>query len=139
MCSKRNFEIVQPAPSSWGEEGYWGVWLHESNRWIYPHLHAAARRMTETARANADGPSAQTERVLKQLARELLLAQSSDWAFLIKKGTAKHYAAERTTEHVARFNKLYKQLKANAVNAEFLCDCESRDSLFPDLQWRHYL
>ena len=61
--------------------------------------------MTDAARAHAATPTAAADRVLQQLARELLLAQSSDWAFLIKTGTAKHYAAKRTTDHLERFNK----------------------------------
>ncbi len=132
-------EIIAPAASSWGENGYWSVWLDESNAWIYPHLHSAARRMTQIARVNGGDPSPLAERTLQQLARELLLAQSSDWAFLIKTGTAKHYAAKRATDHIARFNKLYEQLKAKAIDAEFLGDCETRDNLFPDLQWHYYL
>ena len=31
-------QIATPSPSSWGEEGYWRVWLNEKNEWIYPHL-----------------------------------------------------------------------------------------------------
>ncbi len=139
LAERSRQEIVAPAASSWGEGGYLGVWLHESNVWIYPHLHAAARRMTEVARAHANETSETTERVLKQLARELLLMQSSDWAFLIKTGTAKHYAAQRINDHVLRFKQLYERLKAGEINAEFLSDCESRDNLFPNLEWRYFL
>ena len=130
---------MQPAASSWGEDGYWSVWLQPSNSWIYPHLHTAARRMTEAARTHSSSPTALVERVLKQLARELLLAQSSDWAFLIKTGTAKNYAARRTTEHIERFNKLHQQLASNSVDEAFLADCEWRDNLFPHVNWRHYI
>jgi len=132
-------EIVAPAASSWGEKGYWSVWLDESNAWIYPHLHATARRMANIARTFADSSTALEERVLKQLARELLLAQSSDWAFLIKTGTAKHYATTRTADHVTRFNQLHDQLKGGSVDEAFLSDCETRDNLFPNLAWRYYL
>ena len=44
-------QVVRPNPSSWGEHGFNSVWLEENNAWIYPHLHAATRRMTEMARA----------------------------------------------------------------------------------------
>ena len=139
LAASSRQEIVAPAASSWGEGGYLSVWLHESNAWIYPHLHAAARRLSEVARENATAPAQETERALQQLARELLLAQSSDWGFLIKTGTAKHYATERTRGHIANFNKLYEQLKAGEIDTAFLSDCESRDNLFPNLQWRYYL
>ncbi len=132
-------EVVAPAASSWGEGGYLGVWLDPSNAWIYPHLLATARRMSEISRAHATVCDALCERTLRQLARELLLAQSSDWAFLIKTKTAADYASNRTVDHLARFNDLYEQLKAGAVDEAFLSEIESRDNLFPNLEWRHYL
>lgn len=138
LAANSTQEVVEPAASSWGDKGYWGVWLDPSNAWIYPHLHSAAARMTESSRAHA-APASETDRTLRQLARELLLAQSSDWAFLIRAGTAKHYATRRTTDHIARFNALYDQLKSGCIDERFLSDCESRDNLFPTVNWRHYL
>lgn len=86
---------------------------------------------------DAPGPKL-IDRVLKQLVRELLLAQSSDWAFLIKTGSAKEYATKRTQDHLLRFNRLHRDLIANAVNESFLCDCERRENLFPNVNWRYY-
>ena len=43
-------QMVAPSASSWGQNGYWEVWLHPSNSWIYPHLQTAAQRMVEAAR-----------------------------------------------------------------------------------------
>src|SRR6266496_328381 len=132
-------QIVEPAASTWGENGHLAVWLDPSNAWIYPHLHIAAQRMSEGARRHAENCSPQADRVLKQLARELLLAQSSDWAFLIKTGTAREYATNRTIDHLARFNRLFDQLVTNGIDEEFLRDCEWRDNLFPNLNWRYYI
>src|SRR6476646_7232444 len=84
-------QMLSPSPSNWGNKGLWEVWLDESNSWIYPHLHTAARRMTECARAAKEKPTEGKDRVLRQMGRELLLAQSSDWAFLMKTGTAREY------------------------------------------------
>jgi 1,4-alpha-glucan branching enzyme len=78
------------------------------------------------------------ERALSQAARELLLAQSSDWAFLMKTGTARTYATKRTEEHLHRFTRLYEQLCANAVDEPFLANCEFRDNLFEQINWRYY-
>jgi len=126
------------AASSWGNKGYWEVWLDQCNSWIYPHLHAAARRMTECARLFAVNPAPVVERVLRQMARELLLAQSSDWAFLMKTGTAREYATQRTKEHLLRFTRLYEKLVADESDTEFVEFCEARDNIFPDVQWRYY-
>ncbi|HWM23817.1 MAG TPA: 1,4-alpha-glucan branching protein domain-containing protein [Chthoniobacterales bacterium] len=132
-------QTIAPAASSWGENGYLGVWLDESNSWIYPHLHSAARRLTELARAHASDETALADRVLKQLARELLLAQSSDWAFLMKTGTATHYATRRVTDHLLRFNRLHDEFASGRLDEGFLSNCEWRDNLFPDVNWRYYV
>lgn len=146
-------QIVVPSASSWGHKGYWEVWLDDSNSWIYPHLHMAARRMTEVARlfkdrlhpadkvtaAAALSPAdAQLDRAIRQMARELLLAQSSDWAFLMKTGTARNYAAKRSKDHILRFTRLYDQVRAEKIDEPFLINCEWRDNLFPNLDWRYY-
>ncbi|MEY5026512.1 MAG: hypothetical protein RLZZ244_2040, partial [Verrucomicrobiota bacterium] len=132
-------QVLTPAASSWGHKGYWEVWLEESNAWIYPHLHAAARRMTELARRfQHSSPDPMLERALRQSARELLLAQSSDWAFLMKTGTAREYATKRTQDHIHRFNHLHEQITAQRLDEGFLANCETRDNIFPDLQWRYY-
>ena len=138
LSSHPTQQTVQPAPSSWGEKGHLGVWLDEKSAWIYPHLHGAARRMHELARKERK-PAPLTERVLKQMVRELLLAQSSDWAFLIKNATATEYASKRSLAHLARFNRFYDQLVANAIDERFLHDCEERDNLFPKVNWRYYI
>jgi 1,4-alpha-glucan branching enzyme len=150
-------QIVEPAASTWGENGYFEVWLNPSNAWIYPQLHIAAQRMSEVARRHASAvvgqplrlpsgnpaggaPALQsTDRILKQLARELLLAQSSDWAFLINTGTAREYATTRIVGHLSRFNRLYDELVTNTLDEEFLRECESRDNLFPNVNWHYYV
>lgn len=132
-------EVIAPAASSWGENGYLSVWLDESNAWIYPHLRAAARRMSEMARHHAQTTDGMTIRVLRQLGRELLLMQASDWAFLIRNGTARDYATRRVEMHVGRFERLYQQLRDGTIDPMFLSECEERDNLFPDLEWRHFL
>ncbi|WP_337117377.1 1,4-alpha-glucan branching protein domain-containing protein, partial [Staphylococcus aureus] len=80
-------QTQQPAQSSWGAEGYFKVWLNEGTAWMYPYQHAAEARMAALADAHAATADALTRRALNQAARELLLAQSSDWAFQIYQGT----------------------------------------------------
>jgi 1,4-alpha-glucan branching enzyme len=132
-------QTIQPATSTWGDKGHLEVWLDKSNTWIYPPLHVAARKMSEVARAHQCDDAALSDRFLKQLARELLLAQASDWAFLMKTGTARDYAAKRTIDHLTRFDRLHRQFVANDVDENFLRDCEWRDNLFPNVNWRYYI
>ena len=149
-------QMVAPSASSWGQNGYWEVWLHASNAWIYPHLQTAARRMVEAARAEVKGvgfldraaragrvPDADEtlrDRLLRQMARELLLAQSSDWAFLMKTGTATHYAAKRTRDHVLRFTRLYEQWKQRRRWTWISSPTASGATrFFPSLDWKYYV
>ena len=96
--------------------------------------------MTDLARIYwaKDEVSELTNRALRQMARELLLAQSSDWAFLMKTGTAKNYASKRTKDHLLRFTRLYDQVRAEKIDESVLANCEWRDNIFPQLDWRYY-
>ena len=94
--------------------------------------------MTKLARDYRTTASDLTDRVLQQLARELLLAQSSDWAFLIRTGTAKHYATKRVTDHLLRFNRLLDDFDSGDLDEGFLANCEWRDNIFPEVDWRRY-
>src|SRR5215469_11559817 len=130
-------QIAAPGASSWGEEGYWRAWLNESNEWIYPHLQIAQERMAGLAKKfpRATGPRA---RALQQAARELLLAQASDWPFILRTGTSPDYARRRVKDHLLRFIALHEQLTSTAVDEKWLKELESRDNLFPDVHWSYW-
>lgn len=130
--------VVAPAASSWGNHGYWEVWLNSTNAWIYPHLHEAARRMTAAAREGVAAGRPDADRRLRQMARELLLAQSSDWAFLMKTGTAREYAEQRTRDHLLRFSRLAELPADGCAENPLLAACEERDNLFPRIHWQYY-
>ena len=130
-------QVATPSASSWGAKGYNAYWLEESNAWVYRHTHAAAERMVELAQRFPDAEGL-VRRALDQAARELLLAQSSDWAFIMKTGTMVMYAERRVNEHVLRFNRLYEDLKEGRVDEGWLRDVESRDNIFPDIDYRLY-
>ncbi|MCM8781149.1 MAG: DUF1957 domain-containing protein, partial [Candidatus Omnitrophica bacterium] len=92
-------QVVTPSLSSWGWKGYNEMWLQGSNDWIYRYLHKASERMTELVNTYADAPvNGLLNRALNQALRELLLAQSSDWAFIMGAGTHTAYAIRRTKE-----------------------------------------
>jgi 1,4-alpha-glucan branching enzyme len=139
-------QVATPAPSSWGEEGYWRVWLNEENQWIYPHLQVAQERMSELARRfchprardavptpASPSPDDVQLRALKQAARELLLAQASDWPFILRTGTSPGYARQRVTDHLLSFTRLYEQLTLSQVAEPWLAELEARDNLFPEI------
>jgi 1,4-alpha-glucan branching enzyme len=130
-------QVSQPTLSSWGYKGYCEVWLEGSNDWIYRHIHEDADRMVELTQQNPD-PHPLKRRALNQAARELLLAQSSDWAFIMKTGTMVEYAKQRTLVHVLNFNHLYEQIRHDHIDEAWLNEIERRHNLFPDIDYRVY-
>jgi 1,4-alpha-glucan branching enzyme len=131
-------QISTPAASSWGEEGYWWVWLNEKNEWIYPHLDIAQQRMAEVAK-RFSAPDALQARALKQAGRELLLAQASDWPFILRTGSSPDYATKRVKDHLLRFIELCEQLTAGRIDGNFVARLEALDNVFPDLDYRYWL
>jgi 1,4-alpha-glucan branching enzyme len=132
-------QCAQPSASSWGDKGYSDFWLNPGNDWIYRHLHEAAARMKDLADTHRDAvPGSLEYRALQQAARSLLLAQSSDWAFIMKTGTAVDYAYGRTRDHIGRFHYLADAVSANAIDEQKLRALEAMDNIFPDIDFRVY-
>lgn len=128
-------QVATPATGSWGDKGYFEVWVNGGNDYIYPHLDHAA---SEMVRLCDEFPDAQglRRRALNQCAREVLLAQSSDWPFIMTTGTMVEYAHRRVREHILRFLRLADQVRRDAVDEAWLGVLEDRDGLFPDLDYR---
>ena len=124
-----------PGASSWGHEGYNEFWLNGGNDWVYPHLHAATRRMRRMVRG-ADPATEREERALNQAARSLLLAQASDWTFIMKTGTSVECARQHIRQHLARFNWLEKAFKAEHIDEKKLQAIEIMDNIFPSMDYR---
>jgi 1,4-alpha-glucan branching enzyme len=128
-------QVVVPSLSSWGWKGFSEMWLQGANDWLYRHLHLASEKMTELARQFPD-TNGLRRRALNQALRELLLAQSSDWGFIMGTGTHTDYAVRRSKEHILRFSRLYEDIKANCIDAGWLADIEYKDNIFPNIDYR---
>ncbi len=131
-------QTVTPGFSSWGSGGYSSVWLEGDNSWMYRHIHMAIKRMEEMALRFPDQSSLR-QRCLNQSARELLLAMSSDWPFIIHNKTSVEYAERRIKDHLENFNAVYENMARNAVNTEWLIKAEERDCVFPDIDYNIFI
>lgn len=132
-----SLQICDLGMSSWGAGGFGEVWLNGTNDWVYPALHACETHMTALAGAFSD-PTALEEQALNQAARELMLAQSSDFAFIMDHQTVTEYAVKRTKVHINRFMTLYNALQTGTIDAKQLDDLTIIDPLFPLIDYRHY-
>lgn len=122
---------------SWGEGGYHYIWINSENFWTWKKLYPAERKMREMAQQYAEGPA---KEIVRQAARELLLAEASDWQFLISTWAARDYAEVRFNDHIERFGRL--ALMADRVHAggnlddgdqTFLQECQVKDAAFADI------
>ncbi len=126
----QSLQLCQPSPSSWGQGGYHNYWLNETNAWIVPEWHRATAAMV--ARVNRGVASAQARDLLNQAARELLLAQSSDWSFILRAGTTTELARERIHRHLNRFWRLLAAVDGRATPPpDWLAAVQREDGLFP--------
>lgn len=132
-----NIQPSEPSFSSWGYKGYAEFWLEGSNDWIYRHLHNASEKMSELAR-RFEYPNELERRALNQAARELLLAESSDWAFIMTTGTMVPYAVSRTRDHLISFLRIYDQLMNGDLDYAWLLERENKYNIFPDVNYRVY-
>ncbi|TAN45040.1 MAG: DUF1957 domain-containing protein [Nitrospirae bacterium] len=132
----QDLDVLEPAPSSWGAGGYNEFWISGKNRHYHRELHAMAGKMKILAELNArTGPKngkkgALCKRTINQALREMLLAQSSDWLFLIENQRGEGYAEARLKKHIQTFDKLFSMAGSGEIDTETLEETEKRDSLF---------
>ncbi len=123
-------QTAQPAASSWGHKGFNEVWLNSRNDWIYPDLDRAAAKLEKLGKTDIP-PGGLKARAFHQAARELLLAQASDWAFMIHSGATAEYATRRTKTHLGRLRQLAAQIEHGSIDEAPLSDLEAQDNIFP--------
>ena len=136
-----SMQVCTPCRSSWGANGYSEVWLNYTNDYAHKYLHDIGNKMVELANKFPNEKDKTKKKALNQCAREVLLAQSSDWLFIITNGTMVDYAKKRIKDHVGRFNRLYDGLMNDKTDEEyikFLKDISKKDCIFPEIDYMIY-
>ncbi len=136
-------EVISIPEGSWGEGGFHWIWLNEWTEWVWKKIYEAEDRMVDLSKTFRKTQNPDLIRVLRQLGRELLLLESSDWPFLISTWSARDYAELRVSGHLEDFRRLADTAEKMGLNGklrpeeeEFLSLCEERDGIFPDLDFR---
>ncbi len=123
-------QVCRPSPSSWGQGGYHDYWLNDTNAWVVPQWQRAAQAMVR--RVSQGVGSSQQRELLHQAGRELLLAQSSDWSFILRAGTTTELAKERIERHLDRFWRLIDAIDhGTSLPPAWLEGVCREDGLFP--------
>ena len=130
-----SFETSVPEFSSWGENGYAETWLDSSNDWIYRYLNRSIERMVELADRFSENNSLK-ERALNQAAREILLAQGSDWPACLYRQKCTDYARFQIENSLHNFTAIYEALGSGHISAEWLTSLEHQHNVFPSINYR---
>ncbi|HEV8594266.1 MAG TPA: 1,4-alpha-glucan branching protein domain-containing protein [Thermoplasmata archaeon] len=135
--------VIKLPEGSWGLGGQHYVWLNADTKWVWEHVYRAEDEFLAIAKAAQRKRRDEVKRVVSQLARELLLLESSDWPFLITTASARDYAEARVRLHAEAFDRLLAM--ANRAmdgplapeDRAWLVEVEARDGPFPevDLKW----
>jgi 1,4-alpha-glucan branching enzyme len=126
-----------PAPSSWGKKGFNEHWINQKTDWFWRPLHEAAQRMRQAVQQHPGCISGSLpDRALRQAGRELMLAQASDWPFIVTNGTTEEYARRRFNDHLNRCHYLLEGLEQKELDPNKLEALEYMDAIFPELDYR---
>jgi 1,4-alpha-glucan branching enzyme len=128
-------ETLMIPESSWGSGGGHFTWDNGDTHWMWLAIHEAEARMERLAAREA-APESDEEQALAQVARELLLAQSSDWSFLVTTGQAREYAIQRFSIHMERFDRLADSIEAGQPDQSLSDSYRALDNLFADIDYR---
>ena len=124
-------ERIDLEEGSWGKNNDHSTWSNERNTWMWNDLARMAREIHELRASPPTDPL--RVRAARQAARELLLAQSSDWPFLVTTGQAADYAVERFRSHSLRFRRALELARSGTSTDEIeLRSLERADNPFPD-------
>ncbi len=131
-------DVHKPIFSSWGEGGFGEVWMNDEVAFQYPMFFRMRKmmddlklRISKVAGNARSSKNATAKRFLAQMARELVLFQASDWAFMIHNNSAADYARARLNGHYENVCALYKEaVKANP-DTKLLKKLEQKNNLFP--------
>jgi 1,4-alpha-glucan branching enzyme len=127
---------IRMPSGSWGANGDFTMWLSEQTAWTWERLWPLEEQFWDAAPAALG--SEQTRFILAQAARELLLAQSSDWQFIISTGAATDYGEKRFREHCSETEELVDALVDGSPEAlergsRRAAELAERDVIFPDV------
>lgn len=130
-------QVLHLPEGSWGAGGTHFTWNNHEVQWMWGPIHDAEKRLMALANQHkADWDNVDTRGILNQAARELLLAESSDWPFLVTTGQAKNYAVQRFTQHLERFNHLCDSIEAGQPDYQMAAKYWELDHLFENIDYR---
>lgn len=130
-----SLEKIQPYYSSSAGTGYGENLLSSKNCWMMRYTRKACERMIDLSDRFPTDTGLKT-RLLNLGAKELMLAQCCNLAKMIDTDEYPEFAENRFKESIDAFTAVFDSLGSNTVSTEWLTTLETRDSIFPWMNYR---
>ena len=134
----RRIQSINPFYASNLPSGYADELINSSNDWMFPRIQKATERMIDLAGRFPDDQGLK-ERMLNMAAKELLLAQSTDWPLMADAQVSAEYAAVQCEEHLATFTDVYDSLGSGSIGTDRLIKREKEYPIFSDMNYRFFI
>jgi 1,4-alpha-glucan branching enzyme len=138
-------KAVSLPEGSWGAGGDHRVWMNDELRFYWEVEYRAEDRFVDLWHRADWERDPQVREILSEAARQLLLLQASDWAFVISTGGAIDYGLRRIFDHASLFDDLCNGVEdrirepdgvEDPVVTAALARSRLLDPVFPDLDLR---
>ncbi len=113
LAASRPRLALRLPPGSWGAKGDFSFWLNLGTAWMWERIWRLEESFWDVAPAALSTPAARP--VLAQATREMLLAQSSDWPFIVSTGAVADYAERRFREHCENAEQLVATMRSGTL------------------------
>lgn len=136
-CLKDRFSLqkFEPFPSSNTGDGFGENLLDGTNNWMIRYTRKMSERMIDISDRFLHDTGLKI-RLLNLGAKELMLAQSGEWAKMLHDDFIPEYAEARFEESIKSFMIVYDSLGSNTVSTEWLTKLERKHTLFPWMNYR---
>lgn len=119
--------------SSWGAGGGADVWMDPSNAWMVPEIYSAFWRLKRFW-VTIHESKPMVLQFFSQALWELSLAMASDWAFLVRSGSYREYAAGRVKDHLGAIDRFCRLFPDTTGLKKW---SREREKIFPPpLHWK---
>jgi len=131
---------VRITEGSWGEGSSHFIWINKENSWTWSKIYEVEELVETLVTKYHAHEDPEVLRLLKQLCRENLLMQSSDWQFLISTWSARDYAEQRFDLHYNNCKRIGSMIELQVASSfikeaewKYFALLEENDSLFQEI------
>mgnify|MGYP002623496150 CR=1 FL=1 len=130
-----SLQKIVPYPGAAQGNSYGEDLLDSSNGWMIRYTRKMCERMVDLSDRFPNETGLKV-RLLNLGAKELMLAESGEWAKMIHDGDFPEYATKRFKEAIKAFMIVFDALGSNTVSTEWLTKLEKEHVLFPWMNFR---